>query len=102
MDSYLGSQPLQKPVQQHLLVQDFEQGVIQEEPLAPSTLHKLINDDRDHQVQHHKIDAKDEGDAEDGGDNALPAGITCHIECWTALRLLASNQPLYQPFVLTW
>ena len=32
--SYLGPQPLQKPVQQHLLVQDLKEGVVQEQAAA--------------------------------------------------------------------
>lgn len=63
---YLSPQSLQKPIQQHLLVEDFEQGVVQEEPLPAGTLHKLVDDDSNHQVEHDKVDAKDEGDAVDG------------------------------------
>ena len=63
---YLSPQPLQESVQQHLLVKDFKQGVVQEETFPPSALHKLVNDDGNHQVQHDKVDAKDERDAVDG------------------------------------
>lgn len=63
---YLGPQSLQKAVQKHLLVEDFKQGVVQEQPLPASTLHKLVDDDSNHQVEHDEIDAKDEGDAVDG------------------------------------
>ena len=66
INAYLGSEPLQEAVKQHLLVQDLKQGVVQKQPLPPGALHKLINDDGDDQVEHDEVDAENEGDAVDG------------------------------------
>jgi len=65
-NAYLGSEPLQEAVKQHLLVQDLKQGVVQKQTLPPGTLHKLVNDDGDDQVEHDEVDAENEGDAVDG------------------------------------
>ena len=62
----LGPEPLQKPVQQHLLMQNLKQGVVQEQPFPSSALNKLVNDDGDDQVQHDEVDPKYEGDAVNG------------------------------------
>ena len=69
-------------------MQDLKQGVVQEQPLPPGTLHELVNDDGNDQVEHDEVDAEDEGDAVDGGDDGFPAGITCHIESGAPLGAL--------------
>ena len=65
-ETHLGPEPLEEAVQQHLLVQDLKQGVVQEEAFPAGTLHKLVNDDRNDQVEHDEVDTKDEGDTVDG------------------------------------
>lgn len=47
-------------------MQNLKQGVVQKQPLPPRTLHKLINDDGNDQVEHDEVDAENEGDAVDG------------------------------------
>ena len=64
--AYLGPEALQEPIQQHLLVQNLEEGVVQEQPLPARTLHKLVDDDGDDQVEHDEVHSKNEGDAVDG------------------------------------
>ena len=66
MGTDLGPKPLQESVQKHLLVQDLKQRVVQKQPLPASALHKLINDDRNDQVEHDEVHPKDEGYAVDG------------------------------------
>lgn len=61
--AYLGPQSFQEAVQQHLLVQDLKQGVVQKESFPSSAFHKLVNDDGDNQVQHNEVYAKNEGNA---------------------------------------
>ncbi len=65
-NAYLGSEPLQEAVKQHLLVQDLKEGVVQKQALPPGALHKLVNDDSNDQVQHDEVDAENEGNAVDG------------------------------------
>ena len=88
MGVHLDSETLQEAVQQHLLVQDLKQGVVQKQSLPAGALHKLVDDDGDDQVQHDEVHAKDEGDAVDGGHYGFPAGIARHVEDGAPLGLL--------------
>ena len=47
-------------------MQNLEEGVVQEQPLPARTLHKLVNDDGDDQVEHDEVHPKNERDAVDG------------------------------------
>ena len=63
---HLSSEAFEETVQQHLLVQDLKQGVVQEKSFPSSALYKLVNDDGNDQVEHNEVDAKNKGDTVDG------------------------------------